>query len=557
MRGLLQTSTLVLATTLIAIATVAWLLWPADSRSRSVPARLEPGEQEIVWLYPATNTAAWERFISAVKRTAAASADSTEENSVYQIRDQAFPPNAAATPPELIFTVPGLPGKLAIRWYKLTSDQDTGYWVRTLLARQPPPLAIIGGNTSNAAIELAQSLEDESRQLGLGDQSPLLLLTTATADSLPGNSVADTPLAALYPGRTFRFCFTNRQMAHAVVEFLRQRPDLWPDADPVYLTNWRDDPYSRDLNQRFLEALRLPAAAASGNDWALAASLAAGLGPSWPLIAMNSFRLDTPASWELPHSIGGFDHPNRLEVAEAARLMRAKLERFGPQRRPLLILPGAAVPSRRFLVALRRSAPDEARRFVVATGDAIPFNVIYRDRNIAWPIQDLPFHLVFFCHRNPVDADAGFPLDKLQKTRDSAQFKGQLAGTEDLLLMSDIAGAVLRAWRGTLSSRDPGRPGPVTAEFAHHLRETTWRPDLDRVAGALQRPRFFTEAGDRHSGSGEHVVYLRPVTRGSALLAEAQVEVWARQRATAGAGWKLRAALPVYYEGYLEQEPGF
>jgi len=36
-------------------------------------------------------------------------------------------------------------------------------------------------------------------------------------------------------------------------------------------------------------------------------------------------------------------------------------------------------------------------------GRRIDFNTIYRDRNLAWPIQDLPCDLVFFCHRNPVD----------------------------------------------------------------------------------------------------------------------------------------------------------
>ena len=66
------------------------------------------------------------------------------------------------------------------------------------------------------------------------------------------------------------------------------------------------------------------------------------------------------------------------------------------QRRPLLVVTGQSQPSRRFLRALARSAPEAARRLVVATGDAIAFNTIYRDRQVAWPIQELPFALVFF-----------------------------------------------------------------------------------------------------------------------------------------------------------------
>ena len=241
-------------------------------------------------------------------------------------------------------------------------------------------------------------------------------------------------------------------MAHAVTDFLRNRADLWPDMDPVYLIHWRDDPYSRDLGSRFLESLRQPASVGAAGDWARASAIAAGSGPPFDMAhwLQGPFRLDTPASWGLPHSIGTFDRPNRLEVAEASRLMRMKLEHAPKQRQPLLILPGEAAPARRFLVALRRASPDEARRFVVATGDAIPFNTIFRDRNIAWPIQDLPFRLVLFCHRNPVDRQAGFPLDLLTRLKDSGELKGRLAGTEDLLLFNDLVDALGFAWRRTV-----------------------------------------------------------------------------------------------------------
>ena len=75
-----------------------------------------------------------------------------------------------------------------------------------------------------------------------------------------------------------------------------------------------------------------------------------------------------------------------------------------PAARPLLVVTGQSTPSRRFLAELVRTSPAQARRLVVATGDAVSFNTIYRDRRVTWPIQDLPFPFVFFCHYDPIDA---------------------------------------------------------------------------------------------------------------------------------------------------------
>ena len=559
MYGFLRASTLFLIFVILAVASAAWILWPRDASPMAVPLPVAADEQEIAWLYPATNTAAWERFVYAVKDLAN-DQGGKEDPLSFEIGDQAFPPQTAVTP-ELLLTSPDVPGKLAIRWYKLTGDQDTRYWTRLLLQRQPPPLAIIGGGTSSAGIELAQSLEEESSQRRLGQKAPLLLLTTATAEDLPASHPNGSPLASVYEDRTFRFCFTSGQMAHAVVDFLRQRADLWPDMDPVYMVHWRDDPYSRDLSGGFLEALRRPAAVGATGDWARAAAVAAGSGSPFDLAHWwrGPFRLDTPASWGLPHSIGTFDRPNRLEVAEASRLMRMKLEQFPRQLQPLLILPGASGPARRFLVALRRASPDEARRFVVATGDAIAFNTIFRDRNIAWPIQDLPFRLVLFCHRNPVDREAGFPLDSLSRLHDTSELKGKLAGTEDLLLFNDLVDALGFAWRRSLHAGDVNVHSLTAGVFAKAMRETRWRRSVDRVSDEQRRQPFFDEHGNRRSGTGEHVVFLRPVARGNAQLAEAILEVWAWQSSAADGRrhWLQRASLHVYYDGSLDQEPGF
>ena len=54
--------------------------------------------------------------------------------------------------------------------------------------------------------------------------------------------------AAGGPGRTYRFCFTNRQIATAITRFLWSRPELPSYANPAYLVQWTDDLYSRDLS---------------------------------------------------------------------------------------------------------------------------------------------------------------------------------------------------------------------------------------------------------------------------------------------------------------------
>ena len=58
-----------------------------------------------------------------------------------------------------------------------------------------------------------------------------------------------------------------------------------------------------------------------------------------------------------------------------------------------------------------RSLPD-ARNLVILNGDAIAFNAVYRDRDVVWNILDLPYSLVFFSHRNPIDRAAGFTWQK-------------------------------------------------------------------------------------------------------------------------------------------------
>lgn len=554
MKWLFRPSILVLLSAALAVSAMALVLWPLEDRV--APLAVQRGDQEIVWLYTATSSGPWERFIKGVETVVERLQQDSPDLGITINQQSAFPEETTAVP-EVVLSAKRTEGQLRFRWYKLTSNLKTQDWVKALLERRPAPLAIIGGSSSDLGIDLAQSLKRESERQGLGPASPLLLLTTATADDDTGSS--NQPVTGIYAGRTFRFCFTNRQMAEAVVDFMWGQNSLRPDADPVWLIYWNDDPYSKDLQQRYLDALRLPAARGAVQDWARSATFAAVGG--FPLdgvgIAWGQFRLGALTySTYIPYSVGTFGRPNRWEVEEAGKLMETKLKDHPHQRRPLLVLPAATQPARRFLRALARFAPAEARRFVVATGDALAFNTLYRDRNFAWPIQDLPFSLLCFYHRNPVDPAAGFPLEEASRGDERNEDGAILAGTEDLLLYMDLLDAIVHAsfCRGSdaASAQVPSNAEALKKE----LSQTRWSKAVDRVSFDPASPLLFDENGNRRSGTGEYIVWLQPILKGREVLPAANLEVWAWMTGNSSSErrWRQQALLPVHYEGYYRQE---
>jgi hypothetical protein len=247
-------------------------------------------------------------------------------------------------------------------------------------------------------------------------------------------------------------------------------------------------------------------------------------------------------------SVGPFLSPNPFEAREAGILLD---QVPAGQRRPLLVVTGQAQPSRRFLRLLARSDPDMARRCVVATGDAISFNVVYRDRQVTWPVQDLPFDLVFFCHQNPVDSEAGFQESRTGDgsgglTREPPE-QVQPAGTEDLLLYAQLVEALARAFA------QDGKPAADADELATRLhaleiRDGNLRPGPGKVP-------LFGDNGERRSGTGEHAVYLRPRFKGERVLPLADIEVWAWQTdPRRGRSWHLcHEPLTATYD---ESQPG-
>src|SRR5262249_30596848 len=158
-------------------------------------------------------------------------------------------------------------------------------------------------------------------------------------------------LLNVYPERSFRFCFTNRQMADALVDFLWSQDELRPlrpaplgpsavggatamllaDERPtITALEWGDDPYSVDLAAQFREALE------PGDD--------AGISP-WqrrhePRPLIQHQKIDS--------SVGGFQRPNKWEaqvvegmLADPPRFpspLQRSLPRTGAER-SLLIVP--------------------------------------------------------------------------------------------------------------------------------------------------------------------------------------------------------------------------
>lgn len=525
----------------LAVGCAVWAFWPPHD------------DREIAWLYPATNTTSWQRFVTAI-HNARDQLRESQSRLVLHVDDSRAFPDRTTDIPEIVVWAEGTKGKLRFRWYKLTSNRTNRDWVKTLVQRDRAPLAIIGGSSSDTAIEVAQELEKRKQ---VTDVPPLLLLTTATTDEFEEPGQMPVALSKIYNGYTFRFCFTNRKMAHAVIDFIRQQDDLRPDADPSYLTIWADDKYSQNLGRRFNEAMWWPTLRAMTGQWGWAAGAAAGGGPPIDLTLLRGrqfYQMRAPITDFIPYSVGTFDQPNRRE-AEVARRLGERISNHPNQKRPLLLLPAVAQPARRFLRALMHNVSLEGGpRIVVATGDAIPFNIVYRDRRVAWPIQDLPFHLVFFCHRNPVDSTVGFQEEADASEQDkwsdlrSARVTdpANTTGTEDLLLYMDIVETIVQASL-TTSTGTSRESLPISGEeLKFRLREA--RMKNGRISFFPDGRRLFDERGDRRGRTGEHIVCVRPQMENGRLLPRSTVEVWTRRpNEYSGNPWRLVKRLQASY----------
>jgi hypothetical protein len=430
------------------------------------------GDREIAWFHTSTSFAAWEHFIAGVHRSAS-------EITQLEIDDsRAFLERSTLTP-EVVLSWKGRPGKLYIRWYKLSSELGVKQWLDALAQRDRPPLAIIGGGSSDRARDLARDLEIRHDWKG---PRPLLLMTTATANEvyLEGE-LSPRKLTQVYPDRTFRFCFTNEQMARAVTDFVWLMPDLRPCGKPpnirgdepppvVFPVQWEDDPYSVDLSEKFRRAVD----------------------------RQTRHRHEQPFISRPEYSVGSFDRINQAE-AKFTRLISEELP-LNPGQRSLLIIPTGPTPARRFIRALTGEAPLLGQYVVAVTGDAININHVLRDGAIQWNMRDVPVPLVFFAHQNPIGWSDDLPPP---------------TGTDEVLLFADLVKVLARA---AFTEDGLAADADVLSELIRHQKLVT-----------------FDEDGNRADGE-EYVVCLRPeITARGRINAQASLEVWRR---LPGGAWK-------------------
>lgn len=478
---------------------------PVLTRSHILAApKPVPGEdREIAWLQNPTSFENWDNFVWGVKR-----AEMAEDGgpSGLEVDDSAAFPTRTTAVPEIVLRRKGHAGGLRIRWYKVTDDASQEAWVNALAARNPPPLAILGGWSSDRAKELAEAM----RAKAWPGSRPLLFLITATADQVDSDS--DNASGGQLPNlisiydQTFRFCFTNRQIADAVTNFvlsdptLRPGPVLWPGLlvvpatasgpwaglcdiaaiksaalprIPAYSLEWRDDPYSTDLSLKFREAFLRDTGEGSGF---------------------------TPLKMEvdpIPFSTGRMNRPNAVEAAVAEHIL-ANLP--PPGTRSVLVLPSVIAPTRRVLRTLVQGNPAVGRRLVAVTGDGLGVNTFFRDRDFSWPVRSLPIPVVTFTHADPFawDAPGNTPAPPPGYELEPPAPGGVKSSTEDIQLFTRFAQVVAAGAFPADTTSIVDSPG-----------------SLSRNLHALN-PAFFEESGNRLIGSGETVVVLRPVFPGEA-----------------------------------------
>jgi hypothetical protein len=506
------------------------LALPALANVKDVPR----GHQEVAWIAPATSDETWERIVAAAGYLVKEWPQMFPRRPALQADfSRAFLDLTADVPQIGLFFQGRENSVLWIRWYKVSSEIDAGHWLSKLVVRHPAPLAILGGETSDRAVSLASSLS-AAKDAWQGSP-PLFLITTATANHYQQEGARDKllKLMEIYAGRTFRFSFNNASIAKALMEFVREHSETWlpvrrdaslfaglvADGTPwgilerwiggeqarhkvLYTFAWADDRYSLDLANELCKV--------------------------FPHVFSEGARDQTIGVTydEIPYGVGDYYLPNPRETQAAGRFL-ASSNLFRRQH-VILALPASSQNVRRFLRVLCGMGPMELRNLVVVSGDSITFNHIYRDRDLAWNILDMPVPLVFFSHRNPVDAEAGFGKSVEGEDRIA------VTGTQDLLLFVDILSALAQA-----AFPEEGLVGGADALLAR-MREMRWkRGRVYQSRGAGGGVLLFDERGDRRERTGEHVVWLRPRFLGDIVTITADITVWCiRPEAGTGPNWR-------------------
>lgn len=457
----------------------------------SKKARGRPWDDTILWLAPPTSVVSWQRFVQALGDEA----HFVFGNEVNLDLSRVAPVDSGITP-EVTLRV----GGRGVRWRWAIQAAP----LNDLLDREIDPsgnvIGVIGGSTTESALQLARGMEKRSKSLPDG-KKPILVLHTATADNIYSNPVqgsSDGPrgvngkipqkLVEIYSGRTFRFGFDNARMAELVTRYVL---DLYQPSRPrqPYRVEWEDDPYGLDVLEAFQGAYE---------------------------------RLVNPVSSQslvrIRSGVAALDMPNRHEI-KASQEMAHDLEESGKLGRPWIVLGGQSDPCRRFLAGLSRNLSTKKHKDLplVALGDTLGFNRVFLDQRHLWPSEDLPFELVFFCHQDPASSADGF------QPHPPPEQKWLANSTDDLLLWRNIAGGLIAAWnQGRLGMGDASRFGENLAQLT--VENGPVQPEGGRGSSGLVfsidgegARRFFDESGNRRPGTGEHLVHLEPIRNGVSL----------------------------------------
>lgn len=533
--------------------TTLWLgVWGSFGDSQVRP--LDEKDQEVALIEPATSIDDWGRIVTALKLLERDWPKINPHLPALQLNlDEAFP-KLSAEVPEIVMSMGAAPGqRLRLRWYKISGEHDAASWVKKLHARKRLPLAIVGGATSDRAVRLANALA--AIHPVAADPAPVFLITTATAEKTAENSL----LIDAYRERSFRFSFTNKRMVESLLKFVQQTPNLW-----VHKT--------ADAQQLLFAVASMAGAGDAWQTCAIASHYPALQNPQYSITRVvwederysqdlaelfgEEFKTRFPGGKDydagrISYSIGDFFQPAPLEQATVQTFITDRSP-VGPH--SLLVLPTQTIRMRRFLINLRERSPLDARNLVILNGDAISFNSVYRDRDVVWNILNLPYSVVFFSHRNPIDRDAGFST-KIDLERPSNVFPQRTTtGTNDILLYRDVFEAFLYA------AFDQGDLLGDSLAVRQRLRATAWhypqgeraKTDRARICNtrvhALEPEprRFFSISGNRRSYTGEHIVWIRPYFADDVVLATSTISVWSASPDANGNIWEIVVPSPFH-----------
>lgn len=509
---------------LLSLGLVLFLLfWWNPSVFKSKEEELSANQKEIAWVYPASYSSAWERLVSSGKLLAN-HPDTFLSKVKFETGSQTFP-ELTASVPYFKISHPDSSLTIVVKWYKISSDMKYENWMEKLFSRTIIPSAIVGGPTTDDAMAIVQAISKILAKIKV-EKPPPLILTTASSNTLAKefnatlgpNQGEDIGLMGIYPEKTFRFGFDNRIMSDAIIRLLWSNPDLKPDSDPVHIVLWEDDSYARDFVATFWASLNKQTIAdgLAAYCWASSAVLAQQntnfaflLAPPLHLLGKkaSAFKMITPPIPQIiDSSIGVRYTANRFEK-EALKFLLLDINLKPEQTQPLMVVGSQAVQARRFLRELSLSDPTLARKMVVVTGDTLSLNTVYRDREVAWPVSELPCKVVFFSHANPVSHDAGFrAINDWADTEHLAK----ATSTEELIFSSQILEGLL--------------PGLFvdTSDLSTQLKKLTW--DGERITVGKGVP-LFDAVGNRNAGTGEFIGVLKPLLDPNDRTS-AKLEIW-------------------------------